>query len=846
MTRPCLTLRTTLKFGVAVATLISAASLTVPAWAQDAVDPIVTDQVAFEDAPIVTRATPFQDAADAKARAELANSQKGDDGLKDDGAFISANEVTAEEKNLIVARGQVEMRYDGRLIRADEVRYNQQTGHIVASGNTQTINPDGSIQYADRLEFIDSEQTGSGDRVASISEDNSKLFANKVERIDDNTSQLSEVIFTPCELCVKDDKTQEPTWSIQAAKIVQDKNRRMVYYRHAVFKAKGVPVLYTPILWHADPSMNRASGFLMPKYSNSKRRGLSLELPYLWAVSPYTDIIISPQLNQKINPLLNMEVNRKFYSGELNTRFGFTNEAYFTNRGDRFGEKDNRGYVLADGEFKINPDWRWNFTAQHVFDRTDDSDAYPNRTYANFFERYKVSDGFPRTGEFRASSRQLINQANLIRQSDNAYASLSMMTFQNLRIGTRSLIAGTDEYRMIAPQSNTMPAIAPMVEAHWSPDMRVLGGRTSFMLNGVAIKRYVRPIADIGQGATGSVDSSRLSVGGNWRRDIITPVGLKVAPFIDVRHDEYNISEYDNSGQDYRVSRTLSTAGIDLSYPLIRKFNSFTAIIEPMAQVAISPDSQVEPYLTNEDSQVFEFDASTLFRANKSPGFDLYEDGQRLSLGLKTQLKFNSGYNISTLIGRTYRAEVEPVYLQTYIPSGSTTVYEYDPSGLAGTKSDWIVQAEVSTPIGLRGYSRYRLDSDNGKVRRGETGLSYSRKESRATLRYIVDNTQPGLVGGQFVDDNTRYEKVQLSGQHFFTRNWGVSGRLNRDINNQNWTRSEVALIYRDDCTRLELVYERDETLVGGGQNTRSSSSLSVRISLATLTTSDSDFTDFR
>ena len=842
MKRPCLTLRTTLQFGVAVATLISAASLCAPVWAQTVVD---------EDAPIVTRSSPFQAAADAEARTALTNSQKGDDGLKNDGAFISADEVVAEEENLIVARGQVEMRYDGRLIRADEVRYNQATGHIVATGNTQTINPDGSIQYADRLEFIDSEQqTGSGDRVASISADNSKLFANKVERIDDNTSQLSEVIFTPCALCVKNDKTQAPAWSIQAAKIVQDKNKRMVYYRHAVIKAKGVPIFYTPILWHADPGMDRASGFLMPKYSSSKRRGLSLELPYLWAVSPYTDIIVSPQLNQKVNPLLNLEVNRKFYSGEVNTRFGYTNEAYFTNQGDRFGDKAGRGYVLADGAFKINADWRWNFTAQHVFDKTDDADPDPllrNRTYANFFERYKVGDGFPRTGEFRASSRQLINQVNLIRQTNNAYASVSLMSFQSLRIpgGTqgRILVPGTTEYRILSTPQNSLPAVAPMVEAYWSPDVRILGGRTRFMVNGVSIKRYAPPPSDIGQGATGSVDSSRLSFGGNWRRDMLTPVGLKVAPFVDVRHDEYNISEYDNSGEKYRISRTLGTAGIDLSYPLIRKFNGFTAVVEPMAQVAVSPDSQVEPYLTNEDSQVFEFDASTLLRANKSPGFDLYEGGQRLSLGLKTQLKFNSGYSLTTLIGRTYRAETEPVYLQTV---GNTATL-YDPSGLAGKASDWIVQAEAGTPFGLRGYSRYRLDSDDGSIRRGETGLSYSNRQgTRATMRYLIDNTQAAVRNGQLVDDLTRYEKIQLSGEHFFTRNWGVSGNLNRDLKNRNWTRSEVALIYRNDCARLELVYERDQTLIGSGLSTRSTSSLSVRVSLATLTTSDSDFTDFR
>lgn len=829
MKSPRLSLKTALRFGAALTSLILAAGLCGPVHAQ----------VAEADAPVVTRPLPQPSVLSraptrtAEALRALGETQKGDDGLNADGAFISADQVTSEDEDTILARGQVEMRYEGRLIRADEVRYNQKTGYIVATGNIQSINPDGSVQYADRLEFDEAAQTGTGERIASISPDNSKLFAGKVERVDENTNELSQVIFTPCELCVKDGKTQEPVWSIQAGKIVQNKNRRMVYYRNAVLKARGVPVFYTPILWHADPDMERASGFLMARPSNSKRRGLSLELPYLWAVSPYTDIVISPQFNQKVNPFLNMEVSHRFHSGHINSRFGVTHEAYFNNRGERYDDKTTRGYVLADGAFTINSQWRWNFTGRHVFDKAED-----DRPYANLFDRYNISDGFPEVGEFRAGSRQFINQINLIRQTPTAYAALSVLSFQSLRI---QLDPGADPERLTAEIGKTMPVIAPMVEAYWSPDAQVLGGRTSFSASGVSIRRFTRPDVDIAQGATSDVDSARLSVGANWRRDMLTPVGIKVAPFLETRHDEYRIAEYDTSGETHRISRTLGTAGVDLSYPLIRKFSGLTAIIEPVAQLAISPDSQVEPYLTNEDSLVFEFDPTTLFKANKSPGFDLYEGGERLSVGVKSRLKFDSGYSLTTLVGRTFRTEDEPIYLQRYNTSSGTDYY--DPSGLAGKRSDWIVQAEFETPFGLRGYNRYRLDSDSGEVRRGETGLSYAGPRTLATFRYVVDNTSP--YGPDERLNNTAYENFQLTGEHFFTANWGVSTRLNRDLNQGKWARSEIALIYRDDCTRLEVVYERDETLIGSSQND-ALSTIFFRFSLATLTTSDSGFTDFR
>ncbi|BBF82365.1 LPS assembly protein LptD [Asticcacaulis excentricus] len=798
-----------------------------------------------------------------------------DDGLGEDGAFITADEVTSPEENIMVARGKVEMRWEGRLIRADEVRYDQTTGKTVATGNVQTINPDGSVQYADRLEVDNEHSSGTGDRIAYIDTEQSKLFANKVERLDEQTNRLSEAIFTPCELCVKDNVTQEPTWHIQASSITQDKKHRVVIYRNAVIKAKGVPVFYMPVLWHADVTAKRSSGFLMPKPGFSGRRGATLELPYLWAVSPYTDIIISPEFSSKLNPLLYLELNRRFYSGDLHSRFGVTNERFFDNKGRKWGDSATRGFMLVDGKFDINEDWRWNFTAQRVWDKTSNGllswsgpDTAPtsqpiavNQPISNFYERYKVDEGFPYAGDFSSNSRRLISQINLVRQTDTAFFSVSLFSFQSLAIAGQHRLSSdlaSSPVLYLAERDRTQPAVAPMIDAYWSPDKEILGGRLTLSANAVSIIRKTTPSTDIflapdiaDPNNRGSVDTARANIGLSWRRGMVTPGGIKVAPFLDARHDEYYLRDYYKTGyalqpgeeDTRRVSRSLGTVGLDVSYPLLRKFNGLTVIVEPIAQLALSPDSQVEPFLTNEDSNAFEVDATTLFKANRSPGFDLYEGGKRLNVGLKTQFSYDSGLRISTLLGRALRQNPEENFYRTYKVGNRT--YKYDASSLANTKSDWVVQAEVDTGKGLRLYTRQRI-GDDGTIRRGESGASYMSSRTQLTVRHQYDKTGPVFLDDGRIGTTEKYHDLQLFGQHFFTTNWGVSAQVSRDLMRERWLRSEASVIYKDDCARFELVYQRDETALLQEIPGKASESISVRISLATLAPSDDDFVNVR
>ncbi len=797
----------------------------------------------------------------------------GTDGLAKGVSFIEADQIKRiDEEGLTEASGNVQMRLNGRTIRADTVTSNANTGVTIAKGHTQTINEDGSVQFADSITYDDNMESGYSENFALMAKNNTKVFARRLEQINPDVNRLINVIYTPCQLCVERGKTQSPTWSIEAGKITQRKDKKMVYYNNAVVKIHGVPVLYSPYLWTPDPELERASGFLEPKISTDRKRGLSYEQPYLWSISPYSYLILSPQLNASVNPLLNLEYKRQFYSGTFSARFGFTNESFFDNSGERRGLAATRDYLLADGAFKINEAWRWSFTAQHVKDPSGDARG----DYVNFFERYNIDGAFEKVGDLTVDSRQLINQFNVTRQTSTTYFAATLVNFQSLQTAgwldyNPSLpFTGQSLHQPYALSSDFYPTIAPQIEAYWSPKTRLLGGQLTLSANAIGIyhKRlstdvYGLRAIDIGapeasDGVTG-YDTSRLSAGASWYGDMTTRGGLKWGPFFDFRHDYYKVTNLDAKGLEGEVNRDLATAGFNLSYPLFKKFKGFTAIIEPTAQFAVSPDAKTNAYLPTEDSRSFEFDETTLFSVNKSPGFDIYESGARLNLGIRSEVNFDSGFKLEGLVGRVLRDKPETQFLQTVsIASGPYAgTYIYDPSGLGGKNSDWIVDGSFNTGKGINGYTRLRLDGDSGRLSQGEYGLSMRRPNTEATLRYIVNNvltagqitnstlTPIPVVNGQLQRFGDNYRNVQLYARHFITTHWGVSARLDRDMVLDTWRRSTVSLIYRDDCSWFELVYQRNDTQLTA-INGKASSSIFLRLNLTTLGTSPVNFKDVR
>lgn len=762
-----------------------------------------------------------------------AQATQGSDGLEPGAVYIEADSA-ARTGDVITAEGagadRVLARFRGATLRAGAVSYDLGLGVATADRQVEFTDPDGNVVFASHLEVDPDLTAGAAVDFATRFRNGASLMAATAVRRSENVNELNYAIFTPCPICDAEGNPKEPSLSIQAEKVVQDEELRAILYRNAVFRLGGVPVFYLPFFAHPDPTVDRASGFLVPIPSYDEGRGLSLEVPYLRVVSPSEDWLISPQFNTDVAPLLNLQWRRRFADGMIVARGGYTYERSFGDfdldgDGDaesnvKYGDRTSRSYFLSHGRFDPDGPWRWGFTAERVSDKT-------------LFDRYDIRDPYQDNGLYYGDQRRLITQLYAERQTARSYVSVAAFTLQSLRV-TRfdPVTPALNEFEA----DGALPVVAPLIEARWEPAGPVLGGRLRLRGSAVSLFRddYVGgPVLRPEIIPTGStlglpgVDSRRVSGQAEWRRTLISPLGVRWEPFIDVRADLYAVGDLPPmlGLEEEAISRGRATAGLDISYPLFRRVGpGADLILEPMAQLSASTASDLDPRIPVEDSQTLELDESSLFRIDRFPGYDLHEGGPRLTVGGRATLRWNEGRQASLFIGRSYRADEEPAFL-TPIPDAPTQLY--DPTGLASQSSDWVVQGSFSPSDRIRGWGHATIDAA-GEIRRAEAAVDgrWGRR-NLATVSYIVDRSNP-LAGPL----NRNYEFVQLSGQQFIYGNWGVAASGIADLERDIITRSEVGLLFDDDCFRFEIGYRRDNTRV---RPTGPSEGVYVRLNLATF-----------
>lgn len=745
-----------------------------------------------------------------------------DDGLGPQDAYIEADTLTDDrESQIVVARGHVEARAGGRTVRADEVTYNRQTGAAHARGNAVLVSADGTVQYAQDLELDDKLRAGVATGFSARLEQNVTIAAGAAIRRTETVQQLNQAIFTPCNICNADGSPHTPSFSIQASRMVQDQDRHVIYFRNAVLRIKNVPILYLPFFWTSDPSGDRRSGLLNPRVEFGKRRGFSYEQPYYWAISPYSDLTISPQINTRVNPLLNLRYQKRFYSGSIDIRNGYTYEQNFTSK-LFYDRPSSRSYVLGTGKFDLDKNWIWGFGLERVTDPT-------------FFRRYGIREVFVERGPYPTDTDRLISQIYTRRQDDRSFLSAAAFSFQSVRAYFQDPVTGA----IAGESSRTFPLVAPLIEARFSPTTPILGGRLRAQVNAVSLNRdnavtslvdpsgtvlpggplqnpALAPVLAPGVQTLTYTDSRRVTGQLDWRRAFTVGPGVRVEPFANGRSDLYMVGASSaNGGKDDFVARTLGTLGADVSWPLYRNFGRTNVIIEPVAQFALSPLVKPSTRIPNEDSVSFTFDESNLFNTNRFSGFDLYEGGARLNTGVRANAFFPTG-NASLLIGRTFRAEPDPAFNSQ--------------SGLRGTSSDWIVTASATPIPGLFVFSRSRLDGESLAVHREEAGVTATHGPVSLGVRYIYNES--GLnIGTNGAVTVGKVESVDLSGEVRFLKHWGVSANTVRDMQFKVWPRAQIGVFYQDECIRVDVLYTHDEYI--GRVDT--SDTIGVRLTLATL-----------
>ncbi len=680
--------------------------------------------------------------------------------------LFEADNVTRDnEDGPIVAEGNVIAYFGDRLVRADRLVYDPATDVVVAEGNVSITDKGLETAFAGRVFLTGDLRDGIAENFSALLAENAKLAADSAVREQGARTKLRKAVFTSCPVCDKEGDAKTPTWRIKALRVTRDQERQVVRFHHAFFEIKGTPILYSPYLQAPDPEVERQSGFLTPAIGASSRLGFNVELPYYLAISNHQDATFFPKYTSNDGIL---------WQGEWRRR---GNDGYHVLSGGVIDFDNER--LDENGQIPVDvPGVRWHFfgkgyrnfgerlTAGYDIERISDD---------TYLRRYDVQ----RRGDLRqeldtASTNRLRSNAYLRWADGNTLFTADSFLFQGLR--------NTDE-------ASLTPYVLPLLNLRQDlPDV-FAGGDATVNVNFASLQR------------TGGVDSRRLTTSVAWEREVITPGGHRFNGFAEVRADAYRFEDLDEgtetlpgvAGSNNRNrGRFAPTAGVEWSYPLTRRAGGARLFVEPRVQVAVSPSNANPIGIINEDSQSIEFDYASLFDANKSTGFDAFEDGQRINAGFVASAVFDSGLKLEGEIGQQFRLQ-------------STSAFDRS-TGLGSTRSDLVGSMNLRYRDVIGVENRFRIDDGGGGIQRAESLAYLNLWRLRGNLSYVRLNEENALA------ELNRREELNAGVSGRLSRHWTAGTSWRQDLLANQLITQDFALTYQDDCSLFELVYRRNRT----------------------------------
>ncbi|MEM8570833.1 MAG: LPS assembly protein LptD [Pseudomonadota bacterium] len=508
-------------------------------------------------------------------------------------ASLIADTVTFdEESGLLTAAGNVEAVYEGRILRAESIIYDQNAETIRAVGPLTVQSEDGTVLRAEAAELSPDFARGLIESGQLLVAGQLQLAASEIRRTGERFTTLHRTVASSCVVC---EENPTPTWSVRARRITVDDVEERIYFEGARFEVLGLPIAYFPSFSIPDPRITRSTGFLLPSYHQSDLYGLGFKIPYYTVLGPSSDATVTPFLTTDGASLLEGEYRRRFTNGEIDLAGVL---ALSDGNGD-----NGRGSIDSSGTFRLQQGFVSEFQLKLASDRT-------------FLQEFDYSD-----------EDRLTSFARVQRTETDEFIQLSTIGFQSLR---------EDE------DSGSIPFVLPEFKYDRRGSLPGIGGIFGANADILGITR--REGRDVLRGGGGA----------QWHERWILGNGLVTSALLGGDFDTYltRNDPNDPNGGDIRIVPVVST---EMSWPLIQTRGRATHVIEPIAQVIWS-EALGSKDVPNEDSQLPELDETNLFSLNRFPGRDRVETGLRANLGVRFNRYDPRGWTLSATVGRVLRA----------------------------------------------------------------------------------------------------------------------------------------------------------------------------------------------
>ena len=658
-------------------------------------------------------------------------------------ALLIADSVNISPDKELIADGNVEVIYEGRRLRARSIIYDRDKDRLTIIGPITLQDGDYTTVLADQAELDRDLLNGILTGARIVMADQLQLAAAQVNQVEGRYSQLYKATVTSCQIC-RDGSP--PLWQIRARRVIHDRETRQLFLDDAQFLIRGIPVFYFPRLRLPDPTLERATGFLIPSLSNSTLRGFGARVPYFIKIGDDKDLTLTPYISTKTRTL-EFRYRQAFRRGEIEFNGAISN--------DDLGRRENRAYLFGTGVFELNRDFVLRFDIEAVNDNA-----------------YLVDYDY-------SSKDRLDSELSVERVRRDEWARAALTYFNSLRPGE---------------QNSTLPGLVGAVNYEKRIFPASLGGELRFAAAAHNLQRsssLTTDGVDFDVFADGR-DVSRVTGSVDWLRSWTLVGGIRSSFQTGIAVDSFDIRQAGVTS-DSSATEVTPTASLVLRWPFAKTTRTgVTHVVEPVVQLGWVGGSN--PNVPNDESTRAELDEGNLLSLSRFAAPDRRERGASTAYGVVWSRTNPEGIESRFSLGQIYREkrQLETTGTQSFSNS----------SGLQGKFSDILIAGQVSTQNGLTLTARSLFDNafDTTKA---EARASWKNDKTDLGATYLwlgtdLAENRPGTISEWAFD-----------GSYRLSRNWTGSAEWRYDVASDRSVNAGVGMTYTNECVEISLSASR-------------------------------------
>ena len=533
----------------------------------------------------------------------LALPARAQDDTRAGAAVLVADRVELVSDTRLVAEGNVEALYGTTRLKAQRIVYDRTEDRLSLDGPIMLIDGEDAVILADAGAMDADLRNGLLRGARMVMDSRVQLAANRIDRVGGRYTQLYKVAATSCRVC---NSATPPIWQIRARRAVHDQQEKQIYFDDAQLRVLDVPILWLPRLRLPDPTLKRATGFLIPSLNQDTQLGAGVRIPYFIRIGDHRDLTLTPFISAN-SRTLEFRYRQAFRRGDLIIDGAWSNDDLLP---------DNRGYLFASGAFDMRRGYKLSFDIEAVTDKA-------------YLVDYDYSD-----------KDRLDSEIAISRTLRDEYFNASLIAYRTLRDGENNAqiptVIGDLRY-----------------EKRFFP--KALGGelRMAYELHG---HRRYSDLDVLGR------DVSRAEADISWLRGWTLPGGLRAQFETGVTVDTFRIRQ--DSSSDRATGQATPRAGLTLRWPLVKQEQSgATQVLEPMAMIGwVGGDT---PNIPNDESTRVEFDEGNLLAMSRFPAGDRRERGLSAAYGVNWTRFDPRGWQASLTLGHVIRQDAQPDFTTT-------------------------------------------------------------------------------------------------------------------------------------------------------------------------------------